>query len=53
MVKVKVTELLKCIKLHFSGSISSAIFCEELKTVSSDSMDLVYSLSDPDFRISL
>jgi len=50
-VKVKVTELLKLRKLHFSSS--SAIFAWSSKLmVGYDSMDLVYSITKPDFPFS-
>jgi len=49
--KVKVKEVPKLRKLHFSRSVSSAIFAwsSELMVIV---LDLDYSLSEPDFRIS-
>jgi len=49
--KVKVKEVPKLRKLHFSRSVSSAVFAwsSELMVIV---LDLDYSLSEPDFRIS-
>jgi len=52
-VKIKVTELLKFQKLHFSSSISCAILTwSSYLMVNYDNWDLIYSLSEPDFLIS-
>jgi len=51
--KVKVTDRLKFRKLHFYRSISSAIFAWSSKLmVATIIWDVVYSLSELDFRIS-
>ena len=55
-VTVKVTELPKLRKLHFPTSISSAVLPWSSKLMADRLIvivwDLVYSLSEPDFRIS-
>ena len=49
-VKVKVMELPRSRKLHFSRSISSAVLaCSSKLMVGGDSTDMDYRLSEPDF----
>jgi len=52
-VTVKVTELPKLRKLHYSSSISSAVLAWSSKWwLVVIVWDLVYSFSEPDFRVS-
>jgi len=51
-VRVKVTELPKLPKVHFSTSVSSAVFAWRSKLIIVGDSMLGYSLSEPDFWIS-